>query len=197
VARDLLVTKATGAHTLYTEGDLMATMKVVTGLAETYTAAQAAVQRIMACGHAGEDINMIATDSTRRRVAIDGITLTAAALVVGAVIGVTFGGLVPLVALVVNSLFPSAQLVQIAPIVAAGIGLGSGGAAGGLIGALLARRVPEQLAWTGTNGLQQSGFLIGVRAYSEDDAKMVRNIMVDAGVTRVSSKKAGILPAST
>ena len=70
----------------------------------------------------------------------------------------------------------------------------AGGMAGGLIAALVAWGLPAHVARAGARVLKQGGFLIGVRAYSAEDARMIRHILEDAGITRIFSENAGRFP---
>ncbi|WP_437730355.1 hypothetical protein [Sorangium sp. So ce1335] len=84
--------------------------------------------------------------------------------------------------------FPRLGIVAAGPMEAALAG--ADGAAGGLVGALVAAGVPEHRARVHEAGLQQGEILVGVHAQSHRDAEILEMILEYAGAENVRSDSA-------
>ncbi len=65
-------------------------------------------------------------------------------------------------------------------------GMGSGGAAGGVIGALAGLSIPEYEAKNYGNHIKKGGILISIRANSEDRAKRIEDVLQENGAEDIS-----------
>lgn len=147
----------------------------VTGLYSTPDAASRAYQDLTTRhGYKSDDINVLMTDSTRKRhfgdvkpgTELDGGTTKAAeGMGVGGAIGGGVGAAIAALFAVGTSIaIPGLGLVVAGPIAAALAGAGAGAATGGLIGALVGAGIPEERAREYERGLNDGGIVIGARA---------------------------------
>ncbi|WP_437541641.1 hypothetical protein WME97_27605 [Sorangium sp. So ce367] len=95
---------------------------------------------------------------------------------------------IALVVLGASVAFPGLGLVAAGPIEAALAGAGVGGAAGGLVDALVSAGIPEHRASIYDSGLRQGAILVGVNASSERDAEILELILEYAGAEDVRSE---------
>ena len=179
-------------------------MKTVIGLFDDFSAAQAAVEALVARNFNRDDISLAANqsgaavadrdgaqDGDRKHAMQEGAKSGAGA---GAVVGTGIGGTVGLLAGLGVILIPGiGPIIAAGPLVAtltgAGVGAAAGAAVGGLVGALTRIGVPEHDAHFYAESVRRGGTLVMVRA--EDDlANDAAAILGDAGAVDVDERRA-------
>ncbi|HEY0138163.1 MAG TPA: YsnF/AvaK domain-containing protein, partial [Nannocystis sp.] len=182
-------------------------MKTVIGLFDDFSAAQAAVEALVARNFNRNDISIAANQSgtaagaasadsdgahgdDRSHAMQEGAKSGAGA---GAVVGTGIGGTVGLLAGLGVILIPGiGPIIAAGPLVAAltgaGVGAAAGAAVGGLVGALTRLGVPEHDAHFYAESVRRGGALVMVRA--EDDlANDAAEILGDAGAVDVDERR--------
>jgi uncharacterized protein (TIGR02271 family) len=168
--------------------------QTVTGLFDSITAAQQAVETLERAGVPRSNISIIAgNESGKYKDYIKegedkGDPATGAAK--GAAIGGGLGLLAGLAALAIPGVGP---IIAAGPIVTALAGAGIGAAAGGLIGALANAGIPEEDARMYADEVQRGGILVIVRT-RVDHADQVADILADAGARDVNEKAPDTVP---
>jgi len=183
-------------------------MKTVIGLFDDFSAAQAAVEALVARNFNRNDISIAANQSgtaggaaqadsdgaqegDRKQSMQEGAKTGAGA---GAVVGTGIGGTVGLLAGLGIILIPGiGPIIAAGPLVAtltgAGVGAAAGAAVGSLVGALTRIGVPEHDAHFFAESVRRGGTLVMVRA--EDDlANDAAAILGDAGAVDVDERRA-------
>jgi len=140
--------------------------------------AERAYQSIASRGYKNEDIHVIMSDDTRKRLfskdspksdlgnkALQGAGVGGA---VGGVVGATLMGLVAAAAAVT---VPGIGLVIAGPLAGALAGGATGAAAGGLMGLLVGAGIPEDRAKIYENDLKDGGIVLGVKPRHDDDVR--------------------------
>jgi len=161
----------------------MATL--VTGLFKVRSTAERAVETLIENGYSRDDISLLMSEATKGREfglrmaskAPEGAT---AGATIGGVLGAIAAGLVALGVIVV----PGLALVGAGPVVATLAGLGAGGAAGGLTGAMIGLGIPEHEARFYSDAVEQGGILLGVYTHN-DRANQARTILDAADADQV------------
>ncbi len=157
--------------------------QTVTGLFDTYEAAQVAVQDLEASGVPHRDISIVANNAHGQHDALGAHRANEAGEDAGkgAGLGATVGGVGGLLAglglLAIPGLGPVVAAGWLAStLVGAGVGAVVGGAAGGLVGALVHAGVPEQDAHVYAEGVRRGGALVTAKV---DDAMapMARDVL--------------------
>ncbi|HVF90552.1 MAG TPA: hypothetical protein VNH22_10835 [Blastocatellia bacterium] len=161
----------------------MATL--VTGLFNSRSSADRAVEDLVHYGFTRDDISLLMSDATRGRefgmqMATKAPEGAATGATIGGVLGAVAAGLVALGILAV----PGLGLVAAGPIVATLAGLGAGAAAGGLTGALIGLGLPEHEAKFYNEEIERGGILVGVYAH-DDRVDQARKILDAAGAVSV------------
>ena len=150
----------------------------VTGLFPDGASVEHAWKAALARGYGSDDMNVIMSDETRRRL-IEGDTVIHTEVgnkaAEGAGIGGALGGAVgalaaALVAVGTSLVLPGLGLVVAGPVAAAFAGAGAGAAGGGLVGALIGWGIPEERIQEVESGLRNGGILVGLRPRTDDDA---------------------------
>jgi len=144
--------------------------------------AERAYQSIASRGYKNEDIHVIMSDDTRKRLfskddaktdlgnkALKGAGVGGA---VGGVVGATLMGIVAAAAAVT---VPGIGLVIAGPIAGALAGGATGAAAGGLMGLLVGAGIPESRAKIYESDLKDGGIVLGVRPRHDDDVRYFEN----------------------
>ncbi|MBK8551567.1 MAG: hypothetical protein IPL53_11105 [Ignavibacteria bacterium] len=128
-------------------------------------------------GYAKEDINIIMSDSTRKKyfenetVETELGTKAMEGAGKGSAIGGTVGAIAGVIAALGTSLLiPGLGLVIAGPIVAGLAGAGAGGITGGLIGALIGSGIPEEKAKVYESGIKDGKILVNVKPRNDEDA---------------------------
>lgn len=179
-------------------------MPLVTALFHDRDHAERAFQLLRERGYGGDDVNVLMSDGTRKRLFDEGsasrVHATDAAIPivtergnksakgagVGSAIGGTLGAIAAALAAVGTSLaIPGLGLVVAGPIAAALAGAGAGGATGGLLGALVGAGIPEERVRHYEAGLARGGILLGVQARSLEDAEFIEREWRSGGAEHV------------
>ncbi len=188
-------------------------MKTVIGLFDDFSAAEAAVEALVARNFNRDDISIAANNSGNAGGA-DGLNSAASAdrdgaqdgdrkhamqegaksgAGAGAVVGTGIGGTVGLLAGLGIILIPGiGPIIAAGPLVAtltgAGIGAAAGAAVGGLVGALTRVGVPEHDAHFYAESVRRGGTLVMVRA-SDDLAHDAADVLSELGAVDVDERR--------
>ena len=157
--------------------------QTVTGLFDTYTAAERAVRDLEAAGVPHRDISLVANNAHGEH---DGLAATRGEEAgedagKGAGVGAALGGVGGLLAglglLAIPGLGPVVAAGWLAStLVGAGVGAVVGGAAGGLVGALVHSGVPEDDAHVYAEGVRRGGTLVTAKV-QDAAVPMTRDIL--------------------
>lgn len=155
--------------------------KTVIGLIESNDEARKAVEELLAAGFDKRDIGAIVPDEFARETV---------ATVAGASTGMLVGGLAGMLLAAAAFTIPG-----LGPVVVAGpglmlIGTALGAVAGGLIGGLVNRGVPEEDAKVLAEGVKRGGTLITVNARTDDRATKAVEIMKRHGAVDLDQRAA-------
>lgn len=161
--------------------------KLVTGLLQTRSGAERAIERVMSCGYRRDAISIVMSHAARGHRVEGGRGSRAAAGADVATSGAAGAGGGAFAALGAGAAFPDLGVVAAGPI---GAALAAGGGAGGLAGALAAAGIPEHRARVYEAGLRQGEILVGVHAQSQRDAEILEMILEYAGAENVRSDSA-------
>jgi hypothetical protein len=161
----------------------------VYGLYSTRTAAETAVDRLIAAGFRSEDVSVLMQDNTgtkdfaheKATKAPEGTTTGAVA---GGAIGGTLGLLAGIGALAIPGLGP---FIAAGPIMGTLAGIGSGGLVGGLVGALVGMGIPEFEAKRYEGRIKEGGILASVHCDNSEWVGRAKSILKDTGAEDVSS----------
>lgn len=159
------------------------------GIYPNRTAAEAAVDRMLAAGFRNEDISALLQDNTgtkdfaheKATKAPEGTATGAAA---GAAVGGTLGLLAGAGALAIPGLGP---FIAAGPIMATLAGLGSGGVVGGLVGALVGMGIPEFEAKRFEGRVKEGGILVSIHCDNSEWVDKAKQILKETGAQDVSS----------
>ncbi len=176
----------------------------VTALFHDRDQAEHAYRSLRERGYGTEDVNVMMSDGTRRRLFDEDsrshVHATDAAMPIvtergnkaakGAGVGSAIGGTVgaiaaALVAVGTSLAIPGLGLVVAGPIAAALAGAGAGGATGGLLGALVGAGIPEERVRQYQEGMSRGGILLGVQARSPEDAEAIEHQWQSGGAEHV------------
>ena len=144
--------------------------------------AERAYNAIAARGYKSEEIHVLMSDETRKRLFTkdaDKTDLGNKALkgagVGGAVGGAVGATLVGVMAAAAALTIPGLGLVIAGPLAGALAGGAAGATAGGLVGMLVGAGIPEERAKLYETDLKEGGIVLGVRPRHDDDAKYFEN----------------------
>lgn len=134
---------------------------------------------IAARGYKNDDIHVIMTDETRKRLFKDadgkdtklGNKALEGAGVGGAIGGVVGATAVGLAAAAASLAIPGIGLVIAGPLAGALAGGAAGATAGGLVGTLVGAGIPEERAKTYEADLKDGGIIVGVQPRNDEDAR--------------------------
>jgi len=163
----------------------------VFGTYRTRSAAEAAVDSLIAHGFRSTDISVLMPENVGTKdfahekgtKAPEG---AAAGAGTGAVLGGTLGLLAGIGSLSIPGLGP---FIAVGPIMAALAGVGTGGAIGGLIGALVGMGIPEYEAKRYEGMVKQGRILLSTHCDNSDWVKKAKNILEQSGAEDISSTK--------
>lgn len=161
----------------------------VYGIYNSRSAAEVAVDKLLAAGFRNEDISVLMADNQgskdfaheKATKAPEGATTGGVA---GGAIGGTLGLLAGIGALAIPGLGP---FIAAGPIMGALAGLGSGAAVGGIIGALVGMGIPEYEAKRYEGRVKEGGVLLSVHCDNSDWVKRAKELMKQTGGDDVSS----------
>ncbi len=159
------------------------------GIFPSYSAADAAVDRLHAAGFSHDDVSVLMADkqgskdfaAEKNTKAPEGTT---AGVLGGGTVGGTIGLLAGLGALAIPGVGP---LIAAGPIMGALAGLGIGGAVGGLIGALVGMGIPEYEAKRYEGRVKDGGILISVHCETSEEISRAKDLLKQAGGEDVAS----------
>lgn len=163
--------------------------RMVSGLFRDRDSAENAYRALVARGYSKDDVTVVMSDETRRRLFPEGAgnqtelgNKAAQGAGVGAGVGGALGALLAGLAAVGTSLVvPGLGLVVAGPLAAALAGAGAGGLSGGLIGALIGAGMPEERVRHYEEGIKNGGILLGVKPRSVEDARLIEESWRSAG----------------
>jgi hypothetical protein len=155
----------------------------------TRSAAESAVDRLIAAGFSNQDVSVLMSDNTSsREFATEKNTKapegTATGVSVGGVVGGTLGLLAGLGALAIPGVGP---LIAAGPIMGALAGLGVGGAVGGLVGALVGMGIPEYEAKRYEGRVKDGGILVSVHCDTSEEISRAKDVLKQAGGEDIAS----------
>ena len=161
----------------------------VFGIYPSSSAAEQAVDRIMAAGFTNNDISVLLPDQQsskefaheKNTKAPEGTTTGVAT---GGAIGTTLGLLAGIGALAIPGVGP---FIAAGPIMGALAGLGVGGAVGGLIGALVGMGIPEYEAKRYEGRIKDGGVLLSVHCDSSEEVSRAKDLLQQTGAEDIAS----------
>jgi hypothetical protein len=161
----------------------------VYGIYANASAAESAVQSLIAAGFSNNEISVLMQDNqSTKDFAHEKSTKapegTATGVATGGVIGGTLGLLAGIGMLAIPGVGP---FIAAGPIMGALAGLGVGGAVGGLIGALVGMGIPEYEAKRYEGRLKTGGVLLSVHCDTSDEITRAKGILTGTGATDISS----------
>ena len=142
--------------------------RTVIGVFNTYGEAENAWRELVNRGLRGEDVSVVATETTRGEgsaLAAEETENLATGAGTGAAVGGAAGMILGIAALAIPGIGP---IVAAGPLAAALAGAGLGAAAGGLIGGLAKMGVPAEQAQRYEDAVRRGGTLIAVHAQEAD-----------------------------
>lgn len=154
--------------------------RMVTGTFRDRESAERGYDAIAARGYKRDDIHVIMTDETRKRLFKDtkdgkdtklGNKALEGAGVGGAIGGAAGATAVGLAAAASALAIPGLGLVIAGPLAGALAGGAAGATAGGLIGTLVGAGIPEEHAKTYEADLKNGGLVVGVEPRNDEDAR--------------------------
>ena len=159
------------------------------GIFSTQTAAETAIDRLVAAGFSNKDVSVLMSDKQGTKdLATEKNTKTpegtTTGVIAGGGVGGTLGLLAGLGALAIPGVGP---LIAAGPIMATLAGLGVGGAVGGLIGALVGMGIPEYEAKRYEGRVKEGGILISVHCNSSEEVSRAKDILKAAGGEDIAS----------
>lgn len=153
---------------------------MITAVFSDRESAERAYQTLLDKGYSKEQITVLMSDDTRKRIFEGGHVTTdlgnkaMEGAGTGSAIGGTLGAIAGAVAAIGTSLLiPGLGLIIAGPLVAAFAGAGAGGVAGGIIGALIGAGIPEERAARYESALKDGRIVIGVKPRSGEDASAI------------------------
>ena len=155
----------------------------------TRSAAESAVDRLVAVGFSNQDVSVLMSDNdSAREFATEKNTKapegTATGVGVGGVVGGTLGLLAGIGALAIPGVGP---LIAAGPIMGALAGLGVGGAVGGLVGALVGMGIPEYEAKRYEGRVKDGGILVSVHCDTSEEISRAKDVLKQAGGEDIAS----------
>jgi hypothetical protein len=161
--------------------------RIVTGTFRDRESAERGYDAIAARGYKSDDIHVLMTDDTRKRLFKDvkdtkdgkdtklGNKALEGAGVGGAIGGAVGATTVGLAAAATSLVVPGLGLLVAGPLAGALAGGAAGATAGGLIGTLVGAGIPEDRAKTYEADLKNGGVIVGVEPRNDEDARYFEN----------------------
>lgn len=168
-------------------------MVSVTGLFDTYSDAQAAVEELAQAGISHDDVSVVASNADGSYDAGSSETAEAAGTGagIGALVGGTGGLLTGLGVMAIPGVGPVVAAGWLAATAAgAAAGALAGGAAGGLIGALTDSGIPSEDAHVYAEGVRRGGTLVTARVTEGAEEDAARSILHNANRVDVGERRA-------
>ena len=162
----------------------------------TRSAAESAVDRLIAAGFTNQDVSVLMSDNnSSREFATEKNTKapegTATGVGVGGVIGGTLGLLAGIGALAIPGVGP---LIAAGPIMAALSGAAVGASTGGVVGGLIGLGIPEIEAKRYEEKLRKGNYLIAVHTHESKDVNRAKEIFKNAGAEDISTISEASVP---
>src|SRR6201991_2401325 len=159
------------------------------GIYKSNTAAEAAVDQLVAAGFSNQDVSVLMADrkgskdfaAEKNTKGPEGATTGVG---VGGAVGGTLGLLAGIGALAIPGVGP---LIAAGPIMGALAGLGVGGAVGGLVGALVGLGIPEYEAKRYEGRVKDGGVLVSVHCESSEEVSRAKDLLKATGAEDLSS----------
>jgi hypothetical protein len=161
----------------------------VFGIYPNTTAAESAVDRLVAGGFSNDDVSVLLSDvGGTREFAHEKATKapegSAVGVTTGGVVGGTLGLLAGIGALAIPGVGP---LIAAGPIMSALAGLGVGGAVGGLVGALVGMGIPEYEAKRYEGRVKDGGVLLSVHCDTSTEISRAKDMLKETGAEDIAS----------
>src|SRR6202000_896410 len=149
----------------------------------TRSAAESAVDRLVAAGFSNQDVSVLMSDTDNsREFATEKNTTapegTTTGVSVGGVIGGTLGLLAGIGALAIPGVGP---LIAAGPIMGALAGLGAGAAAGGIVGALGGMGITEYVAKRYEGQVRDGGILVSAHCDTSEEITQAKDVLKQCG----------------
>jgi hypothetical protein len=168
--------------------------RMITGLFSDGRSAERAYKACLERGYGLEEVNVVMSEETRKRLFSDDeetAALLASKKAEGGELGGPTGGRVELLVTIFAAVgaalaLPALGFVVAGPIAAALASAGAAGLAAGLIGALGNWGIPEQRVRLYEAGIQEGGILMMVEARSDEDARQIEQQWKAGGGREVS-----------
>ncbi len=162
---------------------------VVYGIYNSRSAAESAVDQLLASGFRNEDISVLLQDNAGTKdfaheKATKAPEGTTTGVVTGGVVGGTLGLLAGIGALAIPGIGP---FIAAGPIMGALAGVGTGGVVGGIIGALVGMGIPEFEAKRYEGRIKSGGILLSVHCDNSDWVGKAKDLLKNSGAEDVSS----------
>jgi hypothetical protein len=160
----------------------------VFGIYPNTTAAESAVDTIVASGFSNNDVSVLMSDvDSTREFAHEKETKapegTAIGVTSGGVVGGTLGLLAGIGALAIPGVGP---LIAAGPIMGALAGLGVGGALGGIVGALVGMGIPEYEAKRYEGRVKEGGILLSVHCDTSGEIDQAKHLLKETGAEDIA-----------
>jgi hypothetical protein len=146
---------------------------LITGLFDSETTAETAVNQLKNFGYGQNEITIIMKDrGAAENLAHDTGSRSLEGVGTGAAIGGTLGAVLGGLLAVGSVVIPGVGLIAAGSLAAMLAGAGAGGLTGGLIGWLASAGIPDDVAPVYEHGLQTGGVVVAVAAHPGDEARV-------------------------
>ena len=159
------------------------------GIYPTRSAAESAVDQLIAAGFSNQDVSVLMADKQGARdFAAEKNTKAPEGATTGGVLGGAVGGTLGLLAGIGALAIPGVgPLIAAGPIMGALAGLGVGGTVGGLVGLLVGMGIPEYEAKRYEGRVKDGGILVSVHCDSSDEVSRAKDVLKKTGAEDVAS----------
>jgi len=146
---------------------------LITGLFDTESAAENAVEQLHQMGYQQSEISIIMKDrAAAKDLAVETGSRTMEGVGTGATIGGTLGAVLAGLLAVGSVTMPGVGLLAAGPLAAMLAGAGAGGIAGSLVGWLVGAGIPNDVAPYYERGLSEGGVVVAVACHPGDEARV-------------------------
>ncbi len=159
------------------------------GIYPTRSAAESAVDQLVAAGFSNQDVSVLMADQRGSRdFAAEKNTKAPEGATTGGVLGGAVGGTLGLLAGIGALAIPGVgPLIAAGPIMGTLAGLGAGGVVGGLVGLLVGMGIPEYEAKRYEGRVKDGGILVSVHCDSSDEISRAKEVLKATGAEDISS----------
>ena len=149
--------------------------RLMTGMFRDRDSAERAYECLMSRGYTEDDVTLLMSDESRRRLFADDQdsklgSKAAEGVGIGAVIGGGLGAVLAGLAAAGVIALPGIGLLAMGPVAAALAGGAAGAVSGGIVGALIGAGIPEERARRYDEGIRAGNIVMGVTPMSKEDA---------------------------